>query len=72
MSGNLMLQCATKLSKQDMKNVKGGISSKEYCDTLIAIMLEPENHANGNIDQGACEGASQGARDAGCSFTISC
>lgn len=55
-----------------MKSMKGGVTAKEYCDTLLQIFLNPENYTNGNIDQGACEGAAYGAKKAGCSFTIDC
>lgn len=39
MSKNFILKSATSLSKGEMKNVKGGVSRKEYCDTLIHLVL---------------------------------
>lgn len=38
MNINLMLQGATKLSKSEMKSVKGGVSADEYCDTLMDLI----------------------------------
>jgi hypothetical protein len=60
------------ISKEMMKSIWGGVSAKEYCDTLLEIFTNIENYENGNISQGACEGASAGAKKAGCSFSINC
>lgn len=37
MNKKMMLQVATKLSKSEMKSVKGGVSADEYCATLREI-----------------------------------
>ena len=71
MIGNLMLQCATKLSKQDMKNVKGGISAEEYCSRLRMI-VEMRTIDQEPMTYGECQGANHGAREANCGFTFIC
>ncbi|MDO5665056.1 MAG: hypothetical protein Q4G63_07355 [Bacteroidia bacterium] len=57
---NFMLQGATKLSKSEMKNVKGGIPAAEYCATLREIIHHNE------LSEGAREGAGYGWNRAGC------
>lgn len=61
-----------KLSKMELKQVSGGanVSRDEYCSTLATIMTNPKNVKD--MSQGACEGAAEGARRAGCGFTINC
>ena len=56
----------TILSKEEMKNVAGGVSREEYCQTLANILI------NNDLDEGACEGATIGAENAGCNFTPNC
>lgn len=62
----LILEGAKNLSKNEMKNVKEGVSKEEYCNTLRMIL------ENNTITYDACEGASHGANDAGCSFSFTC
>ncbi|OPZ26832.1 MAG: hypothetical protein BWZ00_01582 [Bacteroidetes bacterium ADurb.BinA174] len=52
MEKNFMLQGATKLSKNEMKNVKGGVSEEEHCRNLYEIAT------NNFLDEGAQEGLS--------------
>ncbi len=52
---NDLLQNATQLTEQEMKNVRGGISDKEYCEILHAILSNPDNVEN--MDPGARAGA---------------
>ncbi|MDO5665058.1 MAG: hypothetical protein Q4G63_07365 [Bacteroidia bacterium] len=63
---NFMLQGATKLSKSEMKNVKGGVPAAEYCATLREIAT------NNTLSYGACQGANYGAARAGCGFRFTC
>jgi len=63
---NLTLQGATKLSKSEMKNVKGGISAAQYCEDLVQIIR------HNNLSEGACLRAAYGAEKAGCGFSIRC
>ena len=65
-NNNVMLQDATKLSKQEMKNVKGGVSREQYCATLRMIATE------NTLSYGACQGANHGAQEAGCGFRFIC
>ncbi len=60
-----------KLSQVEMKEISGGkdVTREEYCSSLISL-FNPDNLDN--MSQGACEGAAEGARRAGCSFTIEC
>lgn len=60
MNANFMLQNATKLTKSQMKNVKGGIPAEEYCATLREIIQ------NNELSDGAKEGAGYGWNRAGC------
>lgn len=53
MNANFMLLGATKLTKSQMKNVKGGISAEEYCCRVIHVI---QNNLE-NFDQGAMDGA---------------
>ncbi len=55
MKNKLMLQGATILGQQEMKNVKGGISAKEYCKNLRAVILN-----NPSLSEGAKDGANAG------------
>lgn len=48
------------LNLQEMEEIKGGVSSAEYCRTLLMILL------NNDLDDGAKEGARIGAERAGC------
>ena len=66
MNKNLMLQGATKLSKSEMKSVKGGIPASEYCEKLAHALMYFD------LDEGACQGAAYGAKKAGCGFSVSC
>ncbi len=62
-----MLQGATKLNKNEMKSVKGGVPASEYCDTLKEIMINKDS-----VTSGECVGANYGAERAGCSFRFIC
>ena len=54
MNKNFVLKSATSLSKEEMKNVRGGVSRKEYCATLRDIVHfrqeSGENLTDGEID----------------------
>ncbi|SEA01354.1 hypothetical protein SAMN05216331_11475 [Porphyromonadaceae bacterium KH3R12] len=63
---SIMLKGATRLNNQEMKNVKGGVSASEYCNTLRMIATE------NTLSYGACQGANHGAQAAGCGFSFIC
>jgi len=56
MNKNFVLKSAASLSKEEMKNVRGGVSRKEYCATLRDIVHfrqeSGENLTDGEIDGG--------------------
>ena len=61
MNTNLMLHGATKLSKSEMKNVKGGIPAEEYCANLYNI------YTHNVLEGGALQGFVYGWQRANCS-----
>lgn len=61
MNANFNLSSATMLSKNEMKNVKGGIPAEEYCANLYDI------YTHNVLEGGALQGFVYGWQRANCS-----
>ncbi len=62
---NILLKGAAKLNKQEMKNVKGGVSREEYCATLRDIIHSREESGE-DLSPGEEAGAGYGWNVANC------
>ncbi len=60
-----------KLNREEMKQISGGqlVPKEEYCKS-IELLFNSDNQQN--MSHGACEGAREGARRAGCNLLIYC